>query len=742
ALSATAEPAPVVLAINSPNSSSPRPAAGADAASPPVANTNERALRRRCCSGATPHLHRRPENPAMTTLPYTVGNCTYLDGNTPCGALYQGYPVYSNYGGSYTNYDEFVTLFNLFNDTSYIEQSLEYKYNCTAGSALDNGVASLRYQMSYLCAKYIYQGILSGCPVLSKEYSPYGPLICQDQCTLSYQSEADVIEDTDICTDNTDAKARTSSSTSVCDMFNGLKSANGGCLTGITVDTNNCGFRTPTDAATFCPSLASSDSCCASLVASAASTTSKSATSSSTAAASSSSSSSSASMVGPIVGAVVGVLVVALAAIGIFIFIRRRNAAKGGAAGAGPSARFPSSSDPYNRMYTPSGSLERHDGGGSSAWGPPVPKDMQRDAFGPGLAAASTAPFVAAPPQASGWQDSMQRRQQQQASLERRQQESLERRQHMQRLQEQQQQQMQQASYPPQPAAALQAPQHPQAEPEDIFNAPSSIISSIITASAAPTASVARESTLSSISSSTSGTSRGEALVRVVHPYAPTLADELLLEVGREVILLKAFDDGWALGMNPVTGQQGAFPLVCVADPAGDDSASVAGRASHISAASSAAPRLSNRVSSALFSQDDLDRLRRSSALAAAAGVPPPPASSVASSNGLFAGPAASHDSYLRASGYDASLDSHLSSPSAAAPPTYAAGTSAASAAAVAAAARPEKTPSAFAPAPAVKAVKFDSGVPPEVFVYPRESMVSTYSDATSASGAAGQYRR
>ncbi|KAJ3415591.1 hypothetical protein HDV05_004642 [Chytridiales sp. JEL 0842] len=61
--------------------------------------------------------------------------------------------------------------------------------------------------------------------------------------------------------------------------------------------------------------------------------------------------------------------------------------------------------------------------------------------------------------------------------------------------------------------------------------------------------------------------SSSETLLRIIHPYTPTLADELTLEVGADVILLKSFDDGWALGMNPTTGIQGAFPLVCVCKP-------------------------------------------------------------------------------------------------------------------------------------------------------------------------------
>ncbi|KAJ3160367.1 hypothetical protein HDU86_000701 [Geranomyces michiganensis] len=53
--------------------------------------------------------------------------------------------------------------------------------------------------------------------------------------------------------------------------------------------------------------------------------------------------------------------------------------------------------------------------------------------------------------------------------------------------------------------------------------------------------------------------------MRVLHHYVPTLTDELPLQAGTEIIMVKCFDDGWALGVNPSTGQTGAFPLVCVA---------------------------------------------------------------------------------------------------------------------------------------------------------------------------------
>ncbi|KAJ3286554.1 hypothetical protein HK104_008975 [Borealophlyctis nickersoniae] len=87
--------------------------------------------------------------------------------------------------------------------------------------------------------------------------------------------------------------------------------------------------------------------------------------------------------------------------------------------------------------------------------------------------------------------------------------------------------------------------QNPPSEPEPAYNSTSVPILS------APPAPIARNDS-------------ANVTMRVVHPYNPSLQDELTLEVGDEVVLLKAFDDGWALGLTPANGNQGAFPLVCV----------------------------------------------------------------------------------------------------------------------------------------------------------------------------------
>ncbi|KAJ3084436.1 hypothetical protein HDU99_000867 [Rhizoclosmatium hyalinum] len=57
-------------------------------------------------------------------------------------------------------------------------------------------------------------------------------------------------------------------------------------------------------------------------------------------------------------------------------------------------------------------------------------------------------------------------------------------------------------------------------------------------------------------------------VMRVVHPYTPTnpeIQDELTIVAGQDLIMLAEFEDGWGMGMLPLTGQKGAFPMPCVA---------------------------------------------------------------------------------------------------------------------------------------------------------------------------------
>ncbi|KAJ3396048.1 hypothetical protein CcCBS67573_g05602 [Chytriomyces confervae] len=53
-------------------------------------------------------------------------------------------------------------------------------------------------------------------------------------------------------------------------------------------------------------------------------------------------------------------------------------------------------------------------------------------------------------------------------------------------------------------------------------------------------------------------------IMRVMHAYSATMQDELSLVVGNDVIMLTAFEDGWAMGLEPMKGLKGVFPLACV----------------------------------------------------------------------------------------------------------------------------------------------------------------------------------
>ncbi|KAJ3338764.1 hypothetical protein HDU93_009077 [Gonapodya sp. JEL0774] len=58
-------------------------------------------------------------------------------------------------------------------------------------------------------------------------------------------------------------------------------------------------------------------------------------------------------------------------------------------------------------------------------------------------------------------------------------------------------------------------------------------------------------------------------MMYVTTPYVPRERDELALELGQTVFVNWDYDDGWAAGLNTVTGASGIFPLACVSLNAG-----------------------------------------------------------------------------------------------------------------------------------------------------------------------------
>lgn len=60
------------------------------------------------------------------------------------------------------------------------------------------------------------------------------------------------------------------------------------------------------------------------------------------------------------------------------------------------------------------------------------------------------------------------------------------------------------------------------------------------------------------------GGAEGKQYCQALYPYQASMADELDLSPGDIVNVHKVFDDGWAVGVNMNTSNEGAFPVVCV----------------------------------------------------------------------------------------------------------------------------------------------------------------------------------
>ncbi|KAG0375642.1 hypothetical protein BGX24_008831 [Mortierella sp. AD032] len=83
-------------------------------------------------------------------------------------------------------------------------------------------------------------------------------------------------------------------------------------------------------------------------------------------------------------------------------------------------------------------------------------------------------------------------------------------------------------------------------------------------ASAAAVTAGAAINRISKASSIGAGDAGGKQYCQALYPYQASMADELDLSPGDIVNVHKVFDDGWAVGVNMNTSNEGAFPVVCV----------------------------------------------------------------------------------------------------------------------------------------------------------------------------------
>ncbi|KAI9340059.1 hypothetical protein DFJ73DRAFT_564350 [Zopfochytrium polystomum] len=583
--------------------------------------------------------------PTPSALPSISNGCLYLDDTTPCGATYKAFPVRLNLGGSFENQDQFSEMFRNFSDPSWTTDFITSYYACpsTNRDAILQGVTRMRYALSTLCAQYVFESVLSGCPVPAG-LAIDGPLLCQSQCSLGGSDLKAVIAG---CQSSARISDKNSRIDEFCSQCSSRTAENGGCGSGIQVEVAACGYRNVDIGVTACAAN-SSDPCCAQLLATASTTSTQSGTS------------SASNIIFPVVGGVIAFLVlVALVILFFFLQRRKKNAAKGYVHESVTfSAVSHSAKEPLSLSFNaPTGlndeSLDRPSTAVSTRNGTLSLERRQRTMqmqhtllMQPTEYAANMGPVQMEPIQAG-------------------------------------------LIFPTASAPTAVAEVAPAPEPT-VLASPTAVPTAILLSppTAAETEEQNRASRVStSIVSTDSSASSMDRLVRVIHPYKPALPDELELKVNADLILLKKFDDGWALGLDLATGRQGAFPVPCVIAKEDWVGEPTDGRESIVESEVS----VNGRVSSALFDPVELERLKRASLLVKA--IP-----------GYSFGPSSSSSS-------SASFLSVASS----SPPT-----------------QQEASKPKLLHANS-KSVKFDSGVPPEVYVYPRESLLSiAASEATS----------
>ncbi|KAI9339157.1 hypothetical protein DFJ73DRAFT_569250 [Zopfochytrium polystomum] len=301
----------------------------------------------------------------MSTVapPFVQNGCLYLDDQSPCGPDYYGYPVATQplSGLAFTDYASFNSFVKARFDEPTIEAAIHNAYGCSATPTFDlaDAINSMRFQITYYCANLVAVALSSQqcslLPVASTTQYPLGPLVCQSSCDLSSASYSRILLNSDVCTNQTAATARSVSFANECTTIASLLPNNNNyCLDGVSGSPNEklyCGYRSKELALAHCPEV--TDSCCVNFLAAnpstsssssangqstgAANTASSSATTSSSGAAASgsatglsTSNSSSSSGVNMVIIIPIVVVVAALIIIGVisfFIYSKRRRTA-------------------------------------------------------------------------------------------------------------------------------------------------------------------------------------------------------------------------------------------------------------------------------------------------------------------------------------------------------------------------------------------------------------------------------
>ncbi|KAJ3389794.1 hypothetical protein HDU84_008285 [Entophlyctis sp. JEL0112] len=391
-------------------------------------------------------------------------SCFALSSTSLCGSGFAGFPVLLN---QFTNESSFNTLIQSA-ITPDITTFQDANHGCAAASstALSTAVAAMRYQVSFNCVTIVANALKAGCSPPSGTDLGH-VVLCGNLCSIAITTYQNVYA-TQGCTSTSYISDKLLSRQYACGNMTDSLSVNSDqtCLLGVSPELNQCGFVSAAASTTYCTAN-QTDQCC-SFPSGVQYAVLNQTSGQYVVTSSSGSSGPSAALIGGVVGGVVAVVAIAVIA---FVVYRRK---KGKA--SGEKAKFDNAA-----MYQQNMSSYRP--------GPAYPTQHQQQFHSPGR------PM---PPS--------------------------------------------EVNYLPQ----TQQMQMPQVQP----------YMSVVAPLAAP-------STVGPKVGSSPVKSSNE-IMRVIHPYEALLQDELDLVEGGDIILVKKFDDGWAQGINPLTGKQGAFPLVCV----------------------------------------------------------------------------------------------------------------------------------------------------------------------------------
>ncbi|KAJ3326714.1 hypothetical protein HDU76_012706 [Blyttiomyces sp. JEL0837] len=547
---------------------------------------------------------------ALGTVSSVNAQCFTISANSLCGPDYAGLPAPI---AAFATEDAMNAFLQTTIDTTALTSKFIDREGCTSATPA-YFQSNFRYQLSYWCSKILVDAIHANCGP-----PPGLPILCSEQCTIASGSVSAIVNNPNLCPASGNATINANRNDVVqrfmtqCSDSNTVINANNGgtCVKGVPAEISNCGFSDKATATTQCTSLAAGgDTCCQSFIASLPQTSSSSSSSTtqpsqtanpssanvspsqSSASNSSSSSSISTGLLIPVVAAAAAVIVFAMVGAAFYIRHRRKkqqeysssfnpvqyNRGKGGKPGSMRSqysnddnVAVPGSVAGYNSNFGGQSYSSTTGLMSTASAGQPV----QMQPLSPvtplsiGMNSGYQYPQQMPPSSAGGYSASTGGGNLNYSSPT------------SAYTISQQQQQMQQqgvivssgvgAGIITKPKSGSMSSQQSSTVGQMSLNQqqppPQPPIQPV-----APAGLVQGPPSASLSTTSSSSTSSQPLIMKVLHPYAPTLADELELQVGQEVVVLRAFDDGWGLGMNPATGAQGAFPLVCVTSTGGSSS--------------------------------------------------------------------------------------------------------------------------------------------------------------------------